>query len=154
MTFHIEELRAGTWHRNSCNTVDVDTAIRIDYAEDRAGSALLFSDDLNRVSVGSGKVVACWTPGDGWVKLSGDPVKWWIQLPIELRKRLVSNPDMELQADDVLSVAAAGGSASMTYWVGSEHRGDFTLPSDLRCFVEAYAVMMRNFPNKFDEVSA
>ncbi len=79
---------------------------------------------------------------------------WWEQLPLDLREKLVVDPGTDLAGDDVLDVASAGGSASMTYWVGSEHRGEFTLPSDLRCFVEAYAVMMRNFPNKFDEVSA
>lgn len=137
MTHHV--LTSG-FHRRPVSTL-VGSRPEVD---DIPGPAILFDSD-GGMDFDSGRPVAVREDGEDWSPVPVELADVWVRLSRRVRGRLVADPDVSLSADEVANVAAAGGSVSAVYWVGSdsEDADGFHVSGDLASFVRLLSSLSR-----------
>lgn len=132
--------RDGMRKRTSLEVESVDEAIEVVDAalqEDRVVAAHLLKDDVDDTLGGDGGLVAVYTSGLGWTRLSCDPRGWWWSLGESTRAELMEHAEDEWNAADVAEITRNGEDLTSGSFVQRDGDSHWTLKPTLRAFVSS-----------------
>lgn len=108
------------------------------------GPAVLFEADGGSVGLDSGTPIATREAGEAWEPVQPHVAEAWVRLPAAIRAKLIADPDVELNTDELVSLSRSGVLVAQAYWVGSEDDPGFRMDEDMREFV----VLMASLPGE------